>query len=302
MARSMIEVPYDEVTFPPTCARCGTAPADTTVRLQRAKQSQSAWFFFGLIGAAIASAVRGSKGYVRFKVPYCTVCRKREQTLRLAAWGIGILGLLLACGLPMVAAGVEEEALSGAIGGIGVGLGLLLLLIGLPIVLIVFSGQKAVTIKRLNEKIGSVRLAFRNPVYFDEFRRLNLRRLVSFVLRHRLPLPVPLDQAIAAVSEEISEQEPRSPPSLAGYFDRGQLYLMTGSYARALDDLNRVVEVTGFENPHFVDAHYFRGQVHMQLDRSQEAVSDLENFVKASDDRHKVREAKRWLKRISKGF
>jgi len=271
--------------------------------VRRAKPSLAKWFFFfGLIGRAIAA--RRGNGYVQFDVPYCINCQKRARSLKLTAWGIGILGLLLSCGFLMIAAGIAEraEALSGLVGFTGICLGLPLLLIGLPVVRVVRLRHEAVQIKQINEKIGSARLVFRDPRYFDEFRALNVRCLISFALRHRLSLPVQVDQAIAAVSEDISEEEPRSPSSLAGYFDRGQLYLMAGSYARAIDDLNRVIEVTGFENPYFVDAHYFRGQAHMQLSHYQEAISDLENFTKASDDRRKVGEAKRWLKKISSGF
>ena len=299
MARLLLEVPFDDIAFPPSCARCGATAADKPVVVRRAKPSRARWFlFFGLIGSAIATSRPGSQ--VQFNVPYCLNCQRRARSLKLAAWGMGIMGLLLTCSFPMIAAGLAErsEALANTVGYLGLCPGLLLVLIGLPAVLVLRSRHNAVQIKQINERIGSARLGFGNPRYFDEFRALNLRRLVAFALHHGLPLPVEVDRAIAAVGEGINEEEPRSPSNLAGYFERGQLYLMAGSYPRAVEDLNRVIEVTGFENPYFVDAHFFRGRANMQLSRYQQAVTDFESFIKASDDRRKVREAKRLLKEV----
>jgi tetratricopeptide (TPR) repeat protein len=109
---------------------------------------------------------------------------------------------------------------------------------------------------------------------------------------------VPLDQAIAAVGRRIDERNPRSPESLKGYLERGQLYLQAQEYGRALADLDRVVEVTGAENPYLVEAQYFRAQAHMQLGNSARARADLERYVQASSDRVRVGQARRWLRQL----
>jgi len=58
--------------------------------------------------------------------------------------------------------------------------------------------------------------------------------------------------------------------------------------------------VTGFENPHFLDAQFFRGQAHMKLGNSVQAQADLSNYVQASSDRARVRQAKQWLKQLGR--
>jgi hypothetical protein len=301
MSDCVIEVPYAEVAFPQSCASCGSGPADTTLRVQRAQAAQTRWyFFFGLIGAAIANAARGGQGTVRLDVPYCRACRRRDRTLGWVGWGLVLAGFLFIVGATVIAAGMAQDVAATPVMLAGSALGLLAL-VAAVVVLAVRASQRALKIRRLHEKIGGARLAFRNPTYYERFRALNLRRLISFALRYNLPLPVEASAAVAALTAEISAAEPDSESALAACFDRGQLHLKAGSYARAVDDLSQVVAVTGFQNPHFVDAHYFRGQAYMQLTRNGDARSDLERFVNASDDRRRVREAKGWLKKLSAG-
>jgi hypothetical protein len=294
MARSTIEVPWD-VEFPQTCARC-TAPAAKTMRIQRQRPSAQNWFlWFGLIGAAIAGARKG--GSLRFEIPYCENCHRQDRILLWVTWAAALLGLLFLCGFTMLAGQLEDET-AGVVGALGVVLGVPTLLIAAPVLAIVRSAHRAVHIKRINERSESISLAFRSQSYFEQFRQHNLERIVSFVLRHGKQLPVPPDQAIAVVSRSIDEQDPRSPDSLKGYFERGQLHLQARMYDYALADLDWVVGVTGFENPYFLEAQFFRGQVHMQLGNSMQARADLENYVKASSDRARVRQAKQWLKQL----
>ena len=298
MARSIIEVPWD-VGFPQACARC-TAPATRTMRIQRQKPSAQRWFLlFGLIGSAIAGARRG--GTLRFEIPYCADCRRRERILLWATWGAFLLGLLFICGFALVASQAEEASDAVSVMGIlGTLMGSLGLLIAAPVLGLVWRAHRGVHVKRLYERTESVRLAFRSQPYFEQFLRDNMAQIVSFALGHSKPLAVPLEQAVATVSQRIDEQDPRSPDSLKGYFERGQLYLQAGTHDRARADLDRVVEVTGFENPCFLEAQFFRGQAHMQLGNSVQAQTDLENYVKASSDRTRVRQARRWLRQLGR--
>jgi tetratricopeptide (TPR) repeat protein len=300
MARSTIEVPWD-IGFPQVCARC-TAPATKVRRIQRQKPSAQQWFFwFGAIGAAIASSRKG--GSVRLEIPYCEKCHRQDRILLWSAWGAALLGLIFLCSFPALAAQLEETSdvaasIVGVLGVLGITLGILALLIAVPALVFARRAHQAVHIKRIDERAESVRLAFRSRPYFERFWRDNLEPIVSFVLRHGKPMPVPLDQAITVVGGRIDEQNPRSPESLSGYFERGQLYLQGGMYDRAVADLDRVVGVTGFENPHFLEAQFFHGRAAMQLGNTMQAQTDLENYVQASSDRAKVRQAKQWLKQL----
>jgi len=270
------------------------------MRIQRQKPSAQKWFlffFFGLIGAAIAGARKGAS--LRFEIPYCEDCYRRERILLWVTWGAWLLGLLSTCGFAMLVTQLEEpyDPVS-VVGALGMLIGAPVLLIAAAVLGIVWRAHKAVHIKRIYERSESVRLTFRNPSYFERFWRDNLERIVSLALRHGKRVPFPLDQAITAVSRHIDEQDPRSPESLKGYFERGQLYLQAGMYDRALADLDWVVGVTGFENPYFLEAQLFRGQAHMQLGNSMQAQTDLENYVQASSDRARVRQARQWLKQL----
>jgi len=296
MARSTIEVSWD-VAFPQVCAGC-TAPATKTMRIQRQKPSAQTWFLlFGLIGAAIAGARKG--GSLRFEVPYCKDCHRRDRVLLGATWGTFVLGMLLICGFATLASqsGGASDAANVA-GVLGTVVGSLALLIAAPVLAFVWRGQQAVHVKRIDERNEGVRLAFRSPPYLEQFQKENLERIISFALRSGKPLPVPLDQAIALVGQRIDERNPRSPESLKGYLERGQLYLQAQEYGRALADLDRVVEVTGAENPYLVEAHFYRGQAHMQLGNSAQARADLERYVQASSDRARVGQARRWLRQL----
>ncbi len=111
MADSLLEVPVAEVVFPQICASCASGPPDTTLRVQRAQAAQARWyFFFGLIGAAIANAARGGQGTVRLDIPYCNACRKRDRTLGTVAWVLVGVGFLFACGATLFATSLEQEA------------------------------------------------------------------------------------------------------------------------------------------------------------------------------------------------
>jgi tetratricopeptide (TPR) repeat protein len=216
-------------------------------------------------------------------------------------WGAFLLGLLSICGFAMIASQVEEASdVASVVGVLGTVTGALVLLIAAPVLAIVRQAHRAVHAKRIYERTESIRLSFRSRSYFERFLQDNAERIISFVLRHSKPMPIPPDQAITAVSRRIDEQDPHSPGSLSGYFERGQLHLQAGMYDRALADLDRVVKVTGFENPHFLEAQFFRGQAYMQLGHGAQAQTDLENYVKASSDRTRVRQAKRWLRQLGR--
>jgi hypothetical protein len=188
------------------------------------------------------------------------------------------------------------------LGIVVVAIGFAAILTVLPIVAIIQSAHRAVRIKRIDEYTKSAQLAFRDPTYFDHFRQHNMEQIISFTLQHGKKLPVPLEEAIDFTSRRIADQDPHSTKEkdLVAYFQRGQLHLLDNAYHRAIDDLNHVVEVTGFENPHFLEAQFFRGQAHMELGNTMQAQTDLESYAKASDNRGRVRKAKRWLKQLER--
>lgn len=301
MARSTVETPWDS-RFPPLCARCAT-PATKTRRIKRQKPSASRMFLmFGWLGSALA----GAKEALAFDVPLCEDCYRRDNRLRWAAWGAFGLAFLFLCGLSMITALVfqprgEAEQVAG---GVTVAVGMLVglpALVAMVVILIVRHAQRPVHVGRIDERSESARLAFLNPSYYEHFLQHNLERLVAWALRHRKPMPVSADEAAAVVSRGIDEQDPRSPESLRSYFLRGQLRLQNGRYREAVEDLDRVLAVTGFENPHFLEAQYFRGEAHMRLGNVANARTDLERYVQAASDRTRVREAKRWLKELGRG-
>jgi hypothetical protein len=294
MARIKVEVPWD-VEFPQACARC-MAPAMRTMRIQRQKPSTQMWgFWFGIIGSAIAGAKKG--GPLRFEIPYCGDCYRKDRTLLGLTWVVGVLGVVFFCislmALPNATDSSEPAAIVGVLSMIG---GLLALIIATPVLAIAFTRHKAVQIHRINEPTESVTLSFRSQPYFEQFSRENLDQIVTHSLDHGKDIPIPLDAAIRVVSSRIDERSTRSLNKLKGYFDRGRLYLRAGMYSAALQDLNRVVAETGFDNPYFLEARFYRGQVYMQLGNSIQAQDDLENYIQASSDRTKVRQAKGWLK------
>jgi tetratricopeptide (TPR) repeat protein len=297
MARSTIEVPWD-VEFPYVCARC-TAPATKTKRVQFQRPSAQKWFLlFGVVGAAIAGA--RESGSLRYEIPYCDRCRRTDRLLLVAAVVAGVLSLLFLCGsLAFIPSGGEEPSVLASLALVlGMTAGVLLLVVVTPALAIILGRYQAVRVKRVNERSESVQLLFRSQPYFERFCQANLERIVSFALGQRKPMPVPLEQAIAVVGQRIDPQNPRLPASLQGYFERGQMYLRAGMYSQAVADLDRVVEVTGFENPYFLDAQFFRGRAHMQTGNHMQAQADLENYLKAASDRGRVRQAKTWLKEM----
>ncbi len=298
MARIKAEVPWD-VAFPQVCARC-TAPAIRTMRIQRQKPSAQRWFiFFGAIGAAIAGAGKG--GSLRLELPYCGDCYRRDRTLLGFTWVVGVLGVVFFCislmALPNATESSDPATIVGVLSMIG---GLLALLIITPVLAIAFSRHKAVQIHRINEPAESVTLAFNSQPYFEQFSRENLEQIVNFSLDHEKELPIPVEMAISVANRHIDERSTRASSSLKGYFYRGRLYLRAGMYSAALADLNRVVAVTGLENPYFLEARFYRGQAYMQLGNSFQAQDDLENYIQAASDRTKVKQAKQWLKAMRK--
>lgn len=296
MARIKAEVPWD-VGFPQICARC-TAPAVRTMRIQRQKPSAQRWFiFFGVIGAAIAGAGKG--GPLRFEIPYCGDCYRRDRTLLGLTWVVGVLGVMSFCislmALPNATDSSDPAAIVGVLSMIG---GLLALLILTPVLALAFSRHKAVQINRINEPIESVSLAFYSQPYFEQFSRENLEKIVNFSLDHGKELPIPVDMAISVANRNIDERSTRASSSLKGFFYRGRLNLRAGMYSAALADLNRVLAVTGLENPYFLDARFYRGQAYMQLGNRIQAQDDLENYIQAASDRTKIKMAKQWLKAL----
>ena len=268
------------------------------MRIRRQKPSAQRWYLlFGLIGSAIAGARK--RRSLLLEIPYCVDCRRRERVLLWATWGAFLVSILLLCGFAMVASQTEEasDPLS-VLGVLGTLTGSVALLIAAPVLAVAWRAHQAVQVKRILERTESVRLAFRSPAYFGRFLHDNLERIISFSLRHGKQLPIPPAQAIAAVSQRIGEQDPRSLDGLQSYFERGQLYLQTGMHDYARTDLDRVVEVTSLENPYFLEAQFLRGQAHMQLGNSMQAQTDLENYVAASSDRARLRQARRWLKQL----
>lgn len=297
MARSKIEVPWD-IEFPQECARC-TAPATKTTRIKREKSSVTTWYFlFGIIGAAFAGASK--EGALRYDIPYCENCHRQDRVFRVILWAAVLFSLVLICSPLTFVFSEESSDVLVTLGSIAVAVGFFAVLIVLPIVAIVRSAHQAVHIKRINERVKSAQLAFRDPTYFDHFRQHNMERIISFALQQGKGLPIPLEEAIDFTSRRIADQDPHSTESLTAYFQRGQLHLLDNAYHRAIDDLNHVVDVTGFENPHFLEAQFFRGQAHMELGNTVQAQTDLENYIRASDNRGRVRQAKRWLKQLGR--
>jgi hypothetical protein len=294
MARIKAEVPWD-VEFPPTCARC-MAPAMRTMRIQRQKPSTQMWgFWFGIIGSAIAGAKKG--GPLRFEIPYCGDCYRKDRTLLGLTWVAGVLGVIFLCislmALPNATDSSDPASIVGVLGMMG---GLLALIIATPALAIAFTRHKAVQINRINEPTESVTLSFRSQPYFEQFSRENLERIVTYSLDHGKELPISVEMAISVVNRHIDERSTRVSSNLKGYFDRGRLYLRAGMYSAALADLNRVIAVTGFDNPYFLDARFYRGQAYMQMGNNIQAQDDLESYSQAASDRAKVRQAKQWLK------
>ncbi len=293
MARVKAEVPW-EVAFPQVCARC-TAPAAKVVRIQRQKPSAQRWFlWFGLLGSAIASARKG--GSLRFEIPYCAECHRKDRILFWLTLSIAVLSLVFLCGsLPLVTASSKGSDVTSIVGSLSMIVGGLGLVIATPALAIASNVQKAVHIGLVNERDESVVLAFRSQPYFERFTRENLEKVVTFSLSHDKELPLPIAEAISAVGQRIDDRDPRSPESLKGYFERGQLHVRAGMYSAAITDLDQVVAVTGLDNPYFLEARFFRGQAYMQLGNKAQAQTDLESYIQAASNKGRVRQAKRWI-------
>jgi hypothetical protein len=298
MARIKAEVPWD-ISFPYICARC-TTPATKTMRIQRQKPSAQRWYFwFGIIGSAIASARKG--GPLRFEIPYCGDCYRQDRTLLGLTWAAGVLGTIFLCSSLIFLPSIDDSSdIVAVVGVLSLIVGILAVIIATPALAIAFTRHKAVQIHRINEPTESVTLSFRSQPYFEHFSRENLEQIVTYSLDYGKELPIPVDMAISVINRHINERSTRVTDDLKGYFNRGRLYLRAGMYSAALGDLNRVVAVTGFENPYFLEARYYRGQAYMQLGNNMQAQDDLESYIQAASDRTKVRQAKKWLKALKR--
>ena len=300
MARSYITIPWNS-EFPNICVRC-TEPATTkkTVKLQ--KPSTQQWFlWFGLIGAAIAGARKG--GSVSFNIPYCENCARRDRNLLLAAWGAFILSLLFMFGSAFFFSNQNQPGDAMAVfGALVLMLGILLLVVAIPGLAILRNSSKSFRIlfTVVLERMECVIISFRNQNYLDQFKQQNLERLVTFELRYDQPLIVPIDQAVSVVARRIDEHYPRSPQSLSGYFELGQIYLQSGMFEQAIANLDWVMNVTGLENPYFLDAQYFRGQAHLNAGHIPQAQTDFENYLVAASNKPRIKKVKNWLKQLKR--
>ncbi len=296
-----IEVPWGEVSFPAQCASCSSPAVQKTVPIRRLTQAaqgrqSTGYFIGGVIGMAIASAASGPEKYVQFAVPYCEACASRERNLRIVAWLALVVGLLAVIGGPIVGVSMPSSQ-EGTWIAVGVVLGLVLLIAAL-VLSVVQSSQRAVRIAAVKDHVRGAVLSFRNPQYVEEFRRLNTRSLLSYSLRAGLPLPVPPQQAIEIISQDIDDNRPDAPGTLGGHFYRGQVYMQMQSFGQAVEDLNKVIAVPG-SNPFLNEACFLRGQAFMSLSRYTEAAADLDAVVRMSGDKRRVGDAKRLLKQIS---
>jgi hypothetical protein len=300
MARNYITIPWDS-EFPQICVRC-SEPATTTTTVKLQKPSTQQWFFwFGLIGAAIAGARKG--GSISLNVPYCDNCARRNRNLLLGTWGAFILCLILLCGYPMLFTIQDNTNETMAIlGVIGLIIGALLLVIAVPVLVIMRNRSKSIQFMFtiIQEQMESVRVSFRNPTYLQQFIQQNIERLVTFALRYDQPLLIPADQAVSVVARRIDEHYPRSPQSLSGYFELGQIYLQSGMFEQAIANLDWVMNVTGLENPYFLDAQYFRGQAHMSAGHISQAQTDFENYLVAASNKPRIKKVKNWLKQLKR--
>jgi len=270
------------------------------IQIQKPSASQTwAWFFFGVVGWLIAGGA-GKDAFIRYEIPHCDNCHRQTRLFQGLIWALAILLFIVFCGGTVLISSLSQVSSNvRAALGIMTPLGAILGGIAIVVLAIILSTRRPVIAQRINEKLQSVRLAFLNPSYFEQFRQENVERIVAFGLRANKEIQLPLDQALEVVSRQIDEDNPRSPASLKGYFERGQLYLQQRAYDQAVADLNRVIAVTGFENPYFLEAHYFRGQAHMLSGNTIQAQLDLENYLKAANDKARIKQARQWLKQIA---
>ncbi len=299
MANPTIEAPRG-VAFPEKCASCGNPMVEKKVNVRRLTQAAqgrqtTGYLLLGAIGAAIAGATAGEDKYVQFGIPLCRDCAARGRNIRIAAWVTFVLGLLGFFLTPMIVAATDADA-GGMAAGAAIAVGAILLIVSV-ILFIIGAGQQPVKIKGVKDAVGGVVLSFRNAEYMEEFRRLNSNGLVPYALRAGLPLPVSTEQALAIVSSGIDDEQPAMPATLSGHFMRAQIYLRADSYAQAVQELNQVVAVGGY-NPYMPEALFLRGQALLNLARYQEAAADLDGFIRSSGDRRKVGEAKKLRKQI----
>ena len=302
MANPTIEVPWAGVVFPQKCASCGNPTVEKTVTVKRPTQAyqrrqSTGYLLGGAIGMAIAGSGAGPDKFVQFGVPHCQDCLAQDRKLKIAGWLCLVVGLLAMTVLPVVAAGAASSDGSGSWIAISIFVGLVLVITSI-VLLTIASTRGGVTIKAVKDRFAGAVLSFRNPEYAAEFAQVNLPRLVPYNLRAGLPLPVPANQALEIVSQNVDDGRPDAPDTLAGHFNRAMIFMGMQSYSQAVDDLNKVVAVSGY-NPLMPDALLLRGQSLLNLSRYQEAATDLDAFIRSSNDRQKVGEAKKLLKQAS---
>lgn len=301
MAKTTIEVPWVGMVFPQKCASCGNPMVAKTVRIKRPTQEQqrrqsTGYFLGGVIGMAIANAGAADKS-IQFDIPFCQDCVARNRKLRIAGWVTLVLGLLSVILLPVAAAALSLGGDSGT--WIALSMLLAALLLIAAVVLFVMVGTRTPTsIKAVKDKFWGAVLSFRNPEYAEEFRQINLPRLIPYELRAGLPLSVPPEQALAVVSQNIDDDRPDSLDTVAGHFHRAQILMRGEAHSQAVDDLQQVLAFGG-QNPFVPEAYFLRAQALLNLARYPEAAADLEIFIQFSGDPHKVREAKKLLKKVS---
>ncbi len=296
MARLTIEAPWMGIAFPQRCASCGSPTVEKQETIQRPTQTQERRQFFGyLLAGLIGALIAGNRQeYVRFNIPLCRDCAARERRSKAIPWALLLLGFLAVVALPFLLIGTRAGNTWG-LWSVLLGLGLALFS---AVLIATASTRGPVVIRAVKDRSQGVVLSFRNAEYGEEFRQVNLPCLIPYELRAGLPLSLPPEQALAVVSRNMDDSRPDATDTLAGHFHRALIHMRTEAYVQALDDLNRVISVGGY-NPFLPEAYFFRAQALLQLARYQEAADDLEAFIRASADEPRVKEAKRLLKKVS---
>lgn len=296
MARLTVEAPWMGIVFPKRCASCSSPTVEKQETIKRPTQAQEHRLFFGyLLAGLIGALITGSRReYVRFNIPLCKGCVARERWSKAIPWALLLLGFLAVAVLPFLLIGPRTDN-TWALWSVFLGLGLVLF----SVVLIATASTRGpVVIRVVKDRSQGVVLSFRNTEYGEEFRQVNLPCLIPYELRAGLPLSIPPEQAMAIVSRNMDDSRPDATDTLAGHFYRALIHMRTEAYVQALDDLDRVISVGGY-NPFLPEAYFLRAQALLQLARYQEAADDLEAFIRASADEPRVKEAKRLLKKVS---
>ncbi len=299
MARLTVEAPWMGIVFPQRCASCGSPTVEkqeTSEQPTQATQAQERRQFFGcLLAGLLGALIAGNRReYVRFSIPLCRDCAARERRSKAIPWALLLLGFLALVALPFLPIGPRTDS-TWVLWSMLLGLGLVLFS---AVLIATASTRGPVVIRAVKDRSQGVVPSFRNAEYGEEFRQVNLPCLIPYELRAGLPLSLPPEQALAVVSRNMDDSRPDATDTLAGHFHRALIHMRTEAYVQALDDLNRVISVGGY-NPFLPEAYFLRTQALLQLARYQEAADDLEAFIRASADEPRVKEAKRLLKKVS---